>query len=61
MGYEFNLLHHIGVVATRLRAVAETQEVDENTPFGRMVKTWVRWYTDPSKCSCFRRNGTTEM
>ena len=32
MNYEFNLLHHVGVVAKRLRAAAETHEGDDNTP-----------------------------
>ena len=33
MNYEFNLLHHVGVVAKRLRAAAETaaHEGDDNT------------------------------
>ena len=44
MNYEFNLLHHVGVVARRVRAAtAETaaQEGDDNThsgPTGREVK-----------------------
>ena len=43
--YEFNLLHHFGVVAKRLRVVAETAAThkrDNNTPSGptgRGVKT----------------------
>ena len=39
--YEFNLLHHVGVVAKGLRAAAaETaaQEGDDNTPSGPGVK-----------------------
>ena len=43
MNYEFNLLHHVGVVAKRLRAAAETaHEGDGNTssrPTGRGVKS----------------------
>ena len=42
MNYEFNLLHHVGVVAKRLRAAAETHEGDNNTSSGqtdRVVKT----------------------
>ena len=37
MNYEFNLLHHVGVVAKRVRA-AETaaHEGDDNAPFGRV-------------------------
>ena len=36
MNYEFNLLHHVGVVAQRVRAAAETaaHEGDDNTPSG---------------------------
>ena len=39
MNYEFNLLHHVGVVAKRVRAAeaaAETavHEGDDNTPSG---------------------------
>ena len=37
MNYEFNLLHHVGVVAQRVRAAAaETaaHEGDDNTPLG---------------------------
>ena len=35
MNYEFNLLHHVGVVAKRVRAgVAAANEGDENTPSG---------------------------
>ena len=39
MNYEFNLLHHVGVVAKRLRAAVH--EEDDNTPpdpTGRGVK-----------------------
>ena len=32
MNYEFNLLHHVGVVAKRVRAAAH--EGDDNTPPG---------------------------
>ena len=45
MNYEFNLLHHVGVVAKRVRAAAETAaayEGDDNTPSGptgRGIKT----------------------
>ena len=43
MNYEFNLLHHVGVVAKIVRAAAETaHEGDDNTPSGptgRGVKT----------------------
>ena len=38
--YEFNLLHHIGVVAKRCHATAETamaHEGDDDTPSGRTV------------------------
>ena len=42
MNYEFNLLHHVGVVAKRLCAAAETAlKRDDNTlsgPTGRGVK-----------------------
>ena len=37
MNYEFNLLHHVGVVAKRVRAAAETTAAhkgDDNTPSG---------------------------
>ena len=37
MNYEFTLLHHVGVVAKRVRAAAETaaeHEGDDNTPSG---------------------------
>ena len=35
MKYEFNLLHHVGVVAKRVCAVAEAaHEGDDNTPSG---------------------------
>ena len=40
--YEFNLLHHVGVVAKRVRAAAAAHEGDDNTPSGptgREVKT----------------------
>ena len=47
MNYEFNLLHHVGVVAKRVRAAvaAETaaHEGDDNTPSdpkGRGVKNY---------------------
>ena len=33
MYYEFDLLHHVGVVAKRLRAAA-AYEGDDNTPSG---------------------------
>ena len=45
MNSEFNLLHHVGVVANRVRVAAETaatHEGDDNTPSGstgRGVKT----------------------
>ena len=47
MNYEFNLLHHVGVVAKRVRAAGATavtaaHEGDDNTPSGptgRGVKT----------------------
>ena len=42
MNYEFNLLHHVGVVAKRVRAAA-AHEGDDNTPScptGRGVKNW---------------------
>ena len=41
MNYEFNLLHHVGVVAKKVRAAA-AHEGDDNTPSGptgREVKT----------------------
>ena len=41
MNYEFNLLHHVGVVDKRVRAAAvETgaHEGDDNTPSGPGVK-----------------------
>ena len=40
MNYEFNLLHHVGVVAKRVRAAAaETaHEGDDETPSGQGVK-----------------------
>ena len=38
MNYEFNLLHHVGVVAKRVRAAAAAEtaahEGDDNTPSG---------------------------
>ena len=34
--YEFNMLHHVGVVAKRVRAAAH--EGYDNTPSGRGVK-----------------------
>ena len=35
INYEFNLLHHVGVVAKRVSAAAETaHEGDDNTPSG---------------------------
>ena len=42
MKYEFNLLHHVGVVAKRVCAAAAALEGDDNTPSGptgRGVKT----------------------
>ena len=49
MNYEFNLLHHVGVVAKRVCAAAAAEtaahEGDDNTPSGptgREVKTTVR-------------------
>ena len=45
MNYEFNLLHHVGVVAKRVCAAAAAHEGDDNTlsgPTGRGVKTAVR-------------------
>ena len=44
MNYKFNLLHHVGVVAKRVRAAAAeaAHEEDDNTPSGptgRGVKT----------------------
>ena len=35
MNYEFNLLHHVGVVAKRVCAAAAAHEGDDNTPSGR--------------------------
>ena len=32
--YEFNLLHHVGVVAKRVCAAAAAHEGDDNTPSG---------------------------
>ena len=46
MNYEFNLLHHVGVVAKRVRAAAH--EGDDNTPSGptgRGVKTMCILFT----------------
>ena len=37
--YEFNLLHHVGVVAKRVCAAAAAHEGDDNTPLGRGVIT----------------------
>ena len=34
MNYEFNLLHHVGLVAKRVRAAAAAHEGDDNTPSG---------------------------
>ena len=34
MNYEFNLLHHGGVVTKRVRATAAAHEGDDNTPSG---------------------------
>ena len=45
MNYEYNLLHHVGVVAKRVRAVA-AHEGDDNTPSsptGRGVKMAAQW------------------
>ena len=56
MNYEFNLMHHVGVVAKRVceAAAAETaaHEGDDNTtsgPTGRGVKTG-RWYIRVCLC-----------
>ena len=39
MNYEFNLLHHVGVVAKRVRAVAGTaHEGDDNTLWAQRAK-----------------------
>ena len=39
MNYEFNLLHHVGVVARRVCAAAETaHEGDDNTPLSPTVR-----------------------
>ena len=39
MNYEFNLLHHVGVVAKRLHTVVEmTHERDDNTPSGPLCE-----------------------
>ena len=44
MNYEFNLLHHVGVVAKRLRAAA-AHKGDDITSSGRGVKThWSLWF-----------------
>ena len=43
MNYEFNLLHHVGLVAKRVCAAAAMHEGDDNTPSGptgRGVKTF---------------------
>ena len=32
MNYEFNLLHHVGVVAKRVRAAEAAHKGDDNTP-----------------------------
>ena len=57
INYEFNLLHHVGVVAKRMRAVAaETaaHEGDDNTPFGpsglRGKKQKMRFWWRISPC-----------
>ena len=54
MNYEFNLLHHVGVVAKRVRAAA-AHKGDANThssPTGRGVKT-TKGSSTPSKgCVC---------
>ena len=50
MNYELNLLLHIGVVAKRLHAAAEsaTQERHDNTPLGPPgrgeKKLWFPWF-----------------
>ena len=56
MNYEFNLLHHVGVVAKRVRAAAAemaAHEGDDNTPSGRRGKNvwqmhtgqhWLVWF-----------------
>ena len=43
MNYEFNLLHHVGVVAIRVRAAATAaaHKGDDNTPSGpKGKKPW---------------------
>ena len=50
MNYEFNLLHHVGVVAKRVcvAAVGTAHEGDDDTPSGpkgQGVKTlWSLWF-----------------
>ena len=39
--YEFNVLHHVGVVAKRVCAAETAHEGDDNTPSGRVVKNQV--------------------
>ena len=39
MYYGFDLLHHVGVVAKRLCAVAAEHERDDNTPGRGVIKT----------------------
>ena len=62
MNYEFNLLHHVDVVAKRVRAAAAAEtahEGDDNTPSGqagRRVKTTMaalscEWVNDSSHLS----------
>ena len=34
MNYEFNMLHHVGVVAKRVCAAAAAHEGEDNTPSG---------------------------
>ena len=36
MNYEFNLLHHVGVVAKRVCAETAAHEGDDNAPSGPM-------------------------
>ena len=40
MNYEFNLLHHVGEVAKRVRAAAEmaAYEGDDNTPWAQRAE-----------------------
>ena len=48
MNYEFNLLHHVGVVAKRVRAAAAemaAHEGDDNTPSGRRGKNVWQMHT----------------